>query len=113
MRERANATALSPLQKPRLRPHPVFKRGDHLRVRRFVAKTGWYWHHGIYIGRRKVAHFCGRKKDKVNAFFRITTLRTFENGTMAQVVKHKRSSKVDVVLRRVRRMLAHARRNGQ
>lgn len=59
------------------------KSGDHIRVFR-----GFYWHHGIYIGRGRVVHFSGEPVAKRDAAVRETTLRHFLADGDGEVVVH-------------------------
>ena len=65
-----------------------FQRGDHLQVRRPML----YNHHGIYISDDRVIQFGGGIWDKPHATIGAVSLKDFERGGTAKVVRHGRDS---------------------
>lgn len=60
--------------------------GDHICVKR---KGRFYTHHGIYLGDRRVIHFSGSIREKVDPKVRETDLSTFLRGGKVRRRNHR------------------------
>ncbi len=85
-------------------------RGDHIKVFR-----GPHSHHGIYIGNGRVIHYTGAIWQKITGerdfSVRQDSLETFRGSGKVVVVKHKKRSPADIVVKRARARLGEKRYN--
>jgi hypothetical protein len=76
------------------------KIGDHIRV-----DHGLYYHHGVYYGNDKVAHYAGGGR------IRITSLRAFAGRRKIHTVKHKKACCTRTIIKKVDRRLGEKKYN--